>query len=80
MTSRMPSGWQRELSQRGVTITGSFSTMSRIISNEADPDPMIMLARSTVSCAVRAWPSTSSTARRERRCTLRSWSLAMPER
>ena len=51
-----------------------------MISNEAEPDPMMMLARSTVSCAWRARPSTSSTALRERRCTLKSWSLAMPER
>ena len=76
----MPSGWQREFSQRGVTITGSFSTKSRIISNDAEPDPMMMLARSTVSWALVAAASTLSTALRERRWMLRSWSLAMPER
>ena len=80
MTSRMPSGWQRELSQRGVTMTGSFSTKSRIISNEAEPEPMMMLARSTVSRSGWWRASTCSTAERERKCTLRARSLAMPER
>ena len=51
MTSTMAMGWQRVLTQRGATITGSFSARSRTISKEADPEPTMMEARRTVSSA-----------------------------
>lgn len=63
----------------GVIMTGSFSTRSRTISNEALPDPTMMPARSVVS-GTRPALSTFSTLWREARCC-ESWSLlAMPPR
>ena len=45
----MAIGCERVLSHLGATITGSFSTRSRIISNEALPEPIIIPALSVVS-------------------------------
>ncbi len=72
-------GWQRVLSHLGVTITGSFSTRSRMISNEALPDPRMMPALSVVSGAL-AVASTSSTFLRDCRCLLSSPAFASPPR
>jgi hypothetical protein len=41
-------GWERVWSHRGATITGSFSTRSRMISNEALPEPTMMPLRRVV--------------------------------
>ena len=44
----MPMGCERVFSHLGAIITGSFSTRSRMISNDALPEPMMMLARNVV--------------------------------
>ena len=40
----MPMGWHLVLTHFGATITGNFSAKSLIISNDAEPDPMIIAA------------------------------------
>ncbi len=42
-------GCERESTQRGVTITGRWNTRSRITSNAAEPGPMTIPARSSVT-------------------------------
>ena len=49
ITSLIAMGWLLVLSHFGVIITGSFSTRSRIISNDALPEPSMIPARRTVS-------------------------------
>ena len=48
MTSSMAIGCALTRTQRGVTITGSFSTSDRTISNEALPEPMTIDALSSI--------------------------------
>jgi hypothetical protein len=45
----MAMGWMRVFNQRGVTITGSFSTRSRMISNDELPDPTTIPALRVVT-------------------------------
>ncbi len=55
-------GWVRERTQRGVIIAGSRSVRYRSISNDAEPDPMITLARNSTVGTPEArsnWPTTT---------------------
>jgi hypothetical protein len=61
----------RLLTHRGVTITGSRSVRYRSISKDAEPEPMITAARSTVVGTPLA-SRISPTSLRESRCSLSS--------
>lgn len=66
-TSRTAIGWIRVETQLGVTMTGSRSVRYRSISKDAEPEPMMTAARSTVT----GTPASSrmrATSARERRC------------
>ncbi len=73
----MAIGWQRVFTHRGTVITGNFSVRSRMISKEALPEPIMIAARKTVNAAL-AVCKTSSTFRRESRCSDKFSSLVMP--
>ena len=60
-------GWVFVFSQRGVIITGSFSTRSRIISNELLPEPTMIPALSVVT-GIPLVRRITSTCAREARC------------
>lgn len=79
MTFLIAIGWQRVLSHFGAIIIGSFSTKSRIISNEVPPEPIIMAARKTVSDAS-ASDNKVSAFFLELRCFERESSLEIPLR
>ena len=56
----MAIGWQRLSTHRGVTMTGSTSTRYRSISKLAEPEPMMIAARSSVTGtgpSARIWPT-----------------------
>ncbi len=54
---------------RGVIMIGNRSTRYRRISNDAEPEPMIMAARNTVT-GTEPDARAVSTSRREARCSL----------
>ena len=76
-TSDMPIGEHFVKSHLGVIITGSFSTKSRIISNEALPEPTIIPALRQVKLKF-PFSSSSSTVFLERRCLDKLDSLTIP--
>ncbi len=49
MTSSIAMGWAFTATQRGVIITGSFSTSARIISNDRLPEPRTIEARNSTT-------------------------------
>ena len=55
--SEIAMGWQRVFNHFGATITGNFSTRSRINSKEALPDPIIIPSRNVIRAS---YPSASS--------------------
>ena len=63
-------GWHGVFTHFGVIMTGNRWTRYRRISKEAEPEPMIIAARSTVT-GTPAEASAPSTSRREDRCLLR---------
>ena len=60
-------GWALVKIHFGAIITGSFSTRSRMISNDALPDPTIIPARKTVNAYFSLFKM-SSTFRLDFRC------------
>ena len=72
-------GWVGLSTHRGVTIAGRCSVRYRSISNDAEPLPMMMPARNSMT-GTPVLASTLPTERRDSRCLLRFSSLAMPPR
>ena len=67
-TSRMAIGSHRDDTHRGATIAGRRRVRSRMISNDAEPDPMITAARSSVT-GTPAVRSAAPVSWRLRRCS-----------
>ena len=78
--SRIPIGWQRVATHRGVIMTGRRSVRCRRISNDALPEPMITAARNSVTGTPAAASSAPVSCRLARWCERSASSSPRPPR